>query len=81
MEARMKKYRTKSPDQSKEWTERLPKYHQQHRKVVIVFYLCRNRQLEHPHFIEVPLSSPDGLYLRDLRLHLSFSVLSSLPLL
>ncbi|KAJ6670373.1 UPSTREAM OF FLC PROTEIN (DUF966) [Salix viminalis] len=24
-----------------------------------------NRQLEHPHFIEVPLASPDGLYLRD----------------
>ncbi|KAE8667482.1 Detected protein of unknown function [Hibiscus syriacus] len=25
----------------------------------------KNRQLEHPHFIEVALSSPDGLYLRD----------------
>lgn len=33
-------------------------------KVPVVYYLCRNRQLEHPHFIEVPLSSPDGLYLK-----------------
>ncbi|THU55008.1 hypothetical protein C4D60_Mb11t02050 [Musa balbisiana] len=34
-------------------------------KIPVVYYLCRNRHLEHPHFIEVPLSSPDGLYLRD----------------
>ncbi|KAL3518443.1 hypothetical protein ACH5RR_021032 [Cinchona calisaya] len=34
-------------------------------RVPVVYYLCRNRQLEHPHFIEVPLSSPDGLFLRD----------------
>lgn len=33
------------------------------RKVPVVYYLCRNRQLEHPHFMEVPLSS-DDLYLR-----------------
>ncbi|CAI0452797.1 unnamed protein product [Linum tenue] len=64
MEARMKKYRQVSPERAKVWTERSPKYHQ-HRKVPVVYYLCRNRQLEHPHFIEVPLSSPDGLYLRD----------------
>ncbi|XP_076910310.1 protein SOSEKI 3-like [Bidens hawaiensis] len=35
------------------------------RKVPVLYYLCRNRQLEHPHFIEVPIVSPDGLYLRD----------------
>ncbi|XP_072956396.1 protein SOSEKI 3-like isoform X1 [Typha angustifolia] len=35
------------------------------RKIAVVYYLCRNRHLEHPHFIEVPLSSPEGLYLRD----------------
>ncbi|GJS87983.1 protein upstream of flc [Tanacetum coccineum] len=35
------------------------------KKVPVVYYLCRNRQLEHPHFIEVALVSPDGLYLRD----------------
>ncbi|KQJ99396.1 hypothetical protein BRADI_3g43040v3 [Brachypodium distachyon] len=35
-------------------------------KVAVVYYLCRSRHLEHPHFIEVPLAAPDaGLYLRD----------------
>ncbi|KAF9675159.1 hypothetical protein SADUNF_Sadunf09G0003100 [Salix dunnii] len=63
---RMKKYnRQVSPERAKVWTERSPKYQQQNRKVPVVYYLCRNRQLEHPHFIEVPLVSPDGLYLRD----------------
>ncbi|KAJ6765493.1 UPSTREAM OF FLC PROTEIN (DUF966) [Salix purpurea] len=63
---RMKKYnRQLSPERAKVWTERSPKYQQQNRKVAVVYYLCKNRQLEHPHFIEVPLSSPDGLYLRD----------------
>ncbi|KAJ0020936.1 hypothetical protein Pint_32053 [Pistacia integerrima] len=65
MEGRMKKYRQVSPERAKVWTEKSPKYHQLSRKVAVVYYLCRNRQLEHPHFIEVPLSSPDGLYLRD----------------
>lgn len=63
MEARMKKYRQVSPERAKVWTEKSPKY-QQSRKVPVVYYLCRNRQLEHPHFIEVPLSSSEGLYLR-----------------
>ncbi|CAK7331630.1 unnamed protein product [Dovyalis caffra] len=35
------------------------------RKVPVVYYLSRNGQLEHPHFMEVPISSNDGLYLRD----------------
>ncbi|BFG34214.1 hypothetical protein CerSpe_204880 [Prunus speciosa] len=35
------------------------------RKVPVVYYLSRNGQLEHPHFMEVPLSSPRGLFLRD----------------
>ncbi|KAF5751579.1 hypothetical protein HS088_TW02G00594 [Tripterygium wilfordii] len=65
MEARMNKYRQVSPERAKVWTERSPKYRQQNQKVAVVYYLCKNRQLEHPHFIEVPLSSPDGLYLRD----------------
>ncbi|XP_063948739.1 protein SOSEKI 3 isoform X2 [Daucus carota subsp. sativus] len=67
MEERMKKYRQVSPERAKVWTEKSPKYHQQQprRKVSVVYYLSRNRQLEHPHFIEVSLSSPDGLYLRD----------------
>lgn len=61
----MKKYRQPvSPERAKVWKERSPKYHQA-LKVAVVYYLCRNRQLEQPHFIEVPLSSPNGLYLRD----------------
>nr|XP_043614157.1 protein SOSEKI 3 [Erigeron canadensis] len=67
-----------SPDRAKVWKERSPKYHQRQpevepeneleckgRKVPVVYYLCRNRQLEHPHFIEVPLASSEGLFLRD----------------
>ncbi|MCD7449100.1 hypothetical protein HAX54_049214 [Datura stramonium] len=70
MDGRMKKYGQLSPERAKVWTEKSPKYQQQqprlsNGKVPVVYYLCRNRQLEHPHFIEVPLSSPDGLYLRD----------------
>lgn len=63
MEARMRKYRQVSPERAKVWTEKPPKYHQ-NRKVPVLYYLCRNRQLEHPHFMEVQLSSPNGLYLR-----------------
>ncbi|CAL5212175.1 unnamed protein product [Lathyrus oleraceus] len=64
MEGRMKKYRQVSPERAKVWTEKSSKYHQ-NLKVPVVYYLCRNRQLEHPHFMEVSLSSSDGLYLRD----------------
>ncbi|KAK4772109.1 hypothetical protein SAY86_013884 [Trapa natans] len=35
------------------------------RKVSVVYYLSHNGFLEQPHFIEVSLSSPEGLYLRD----------------
>ncbi|CAH2060324.1 unnamed protein product [Thlaspi arvense] len=66
MEARMKKYREEvSPERAKVWTEKSPKYHQKIKKVQIVYYLSKNRQLEHPHFMEVLVSSPNGLYLRD----------------
>ncbi|KAL0418251.1 UNVERIFIED_CONTAM: protein UPSTREAM OF FLC [Sesamum radiatum] len=70
MEGRMKKYRQLSPERAKVWTEKSPRYHYNHQqqhscKVPVVYYLCRNRQLEHPHFMEVTISSPDGLYLRD----------------
>ncbi|XP_058779763.1 protein SOSEKI 3-like [Vicia villosa] len=65
MEARVKKYRQQlSPERSKVWKEKPPKYYK-NRKVPVVYYLCRNRQLEHPHFMEVPITSPDGLFLRD----------------
>lgn len=67
MEGRMKKHRQVSPERAKVWTEKSQKY-QQNLKVAVVYYLCRNRQLEHPHFMEVPLSSSDGLYLRGTKL-------------
>ncbi|XP_076884387.1 protein SOSEKI 3-like [Bidens hawaiensis] len=81
MDGRVRKYGQLSPDRAKVWNERSPRYQQRRqsepdtvqetdvqpksRKVPVVYYLCRNRQLEHPHFIEVSLSSPEGLYLRD----------------
>ncbi|XP_041989479.1 protein SOSEKI 5-like isoform X2 [Salvia splendens] len=33
--------------------------------VPVLYYLSRNGQLDHPHFMEVPLSSPRGLFLKD----------------
>ena len=33
-------------------------------RAAVVYYLARNGHLEHPHFMEVVLSCPDGLYLR-----------------
>ncbi|XP_031387607.1 protein UPSTREAM OF FLC isoform X2 [Punica granatum] len=50
-----------SPERTRVWTEPTPKP----KRVPVVYYLSRNGHLEHPHFMEVPLSSPDGLYLRD----------------
>lgn len=52
------KERETSPERTKVWTE------PNRRKVSVVYYLSRNGQLEHPHFMEVPLSSSDGLFLR-----------------
>ncbi|XP_040382817.1 uncharacterized protein LOC102700546 isoform X2 [Oryza brachyantha] len=67
-----------SPGRNKVWVEPPGKSHHQppprspppplspsSKRVAVVYYLCRNRHLEHPHFIEVPLASPEGLYLRD----------------
>ncbi|KAE9593170.1 hypothetical protein Lalb_Chr19g0136931 [Lupinus albus] len=65
MEAQIKKCREVSPERAKVWSEKSPKKYQQNQKVPVIYYLCRNRQLEHPHFMEVPLSSQHGLYLRD----------------
>ncbi|KAJ0967233.1 hypothetical protein J5N97_024150 [Dioscorea zingiberensis] len=62
MDARtMRKYA--SPERARPWTE--PFRLLPGKKIPVVYYLCRNRHLEHPHFMEVPLSSSDGLYLRD----------------
>ncbi|KAJ8467828.1 hypothetical protein OPV22_030380 [Ensete ventricosum] len=67
MERRARKYSgLASPESAREWAEPpSPPPLPQGRKIPVVYYLYRNRHLEHPHFIEVPLSSPDGLYLRD----------------
>ncbi|MQL95799.1 hypothetical protein Taro_028468 [Colocasia esculenta] len=74
MEGRTRKAVHGSPERSKTRAE-APLKHQHQlqqsqpqqlaRKIPVVYYLCRNRHLEHPHFIEVPTSSPEDLYLRD----------------
>ncbi|XP_074566399.1 protein SOSEKI 5-like [Curcuma longa] len=55
-----------SSERTKVWTE--PKMRA---KAQVVYYLSRNGNLEQPHFVEVPFSSVEGLYLRDVisRLH------------
>ncbi|KAK8598448.1 hypothetical protein V6N13_094417 [Hibiscus sabdariffa] len=50
-----------SPERNKVWIE--PTIIQ--RKVAVVYYLSTNGHLQHPHFMEVPLSSNAGLYLKD----------------
>ncbi|KAL4284677.1 hypothetical protein GQ457_16G010880 [Hibiscus cannabinus] len=49
-----------SPERNKVWIE--PTIVQ--RKVAVVYYLSTNGHLQHPHFMEVPLSSNAGLYLK-----------------
>lgn len=56
-----RKERECSPERTKAWTTESAKP----KKVAVVYYLSRNGQLEHPHFMEVTLSSTDGLYLKD----------------
>lgn len=44
-------------------------------KVPVIYYLSRNGQLEHPHFMDVPLSSPEGLFLKgNININLSLSL-------
>lgn len=60
-----KKSQDMSPEKTKMWIELKPNHkHRIDRKVSVVYYLSQNGLLEQPHFIEVPLSSPEGLYLR-----------------
>ncbi|KAK3028826.1 hypothetical protein RJ639_038653 [Escallonia herrerae] len=54
-----------SPERTKVWTE--PRSKSSDRKVPVIYYLSRNGHIEHPHFVEVPLSSSKGLHLRDER--------------
>ncbi|XP_047312171.1 protein SOSEKI 5-like isoform X2 [Impatiens glandulifera] len=64
-DTRWKERAQTSPERTKVWSEPL-KTPDHGKKVPVVYYLSRNGQLEHPHFIEVLLlSSSPGLYLRD----------------
>ncbi|TYH23952.1 hypothetical protein ES288_A03G052600v1 [Gossypium darwinii] len=54
-----------SPERNKVWVEPKPLNTLVVRKVAVVYYLSRNGQLQHPHFMQVPLSSNAGLYLKD----------------
>lgn len=63
---------TTSPERTKLWTQPPSKHHSN--KVPVVYYLSRNGQLQHPHFIEVPMpSSSTALYLRG-TLHLFYFI-------
>ncbi|PKA46250.1 hypothetical protein AXF42_Ash020001 [Apostasia shenzhenica] len=64
--SRHRNERDASPERTKVWTEPSPK------KVSVIYYLSRNGQLEHPHFMEVSPSSSHGLCLRDVMNRLDF---------
>ncbi|KAL2508466.1 hypothetical protein Fot_32113 [Forsythia ovata] len=66
---KLKEQREISPERTKVWTE---PPNSKHRKVPVLYYLSKNGQLQHPHFMEVPLSSNHGLYLRDVIDRLNF---------
>ncbi|XP_055801485.1 protein SOSEKI 5-like [Solanum dulcamara] len=60
-----------SPERNIIWIE--PKLNKALKSVPVIYYISRNGQLEHPHFIQVPFSSSDnGLYLRDVINRLNF---------
>lgn len=73
-----------SPERTKVWTE--PNKNNKtsaaaaNRKVPVIYYLSRNGQLEHPHFMDVPLSSPEGLFLKG-NIYIYISILHFLNLL
>lgn len=58
-----------SPDKMNIWVEPKPKSKATHDattgKVDVVYYISKNGDLQHPHFMELFLSSVHGLYLRD----------------
>lgn len=53
-----------SPERNKVWVEPKPINTLVERKVAVVYYLSRNGHLQHPHLMQVPLSSNAGLYLK-----------------
>ncbi|TMW82012.1 hypothetical protein EJD97_007065 [Solanum chilense] len=67
-----KKWNHTSPERNMIWIEPKPN-NKALKSVPVIYYISRNGQLEHPHFIEVPLSfSDEGLYLRDVINRLNF---------
>ncbi|KAH0682074.1 hypothetical protein KY289_019826 [Solanum tuberosum] len=67
-----KKWNHTSPERNIIWVEPKPN-NKALKSVPVIYYISRNGQLEHPHFIEVPLSSSDdGLYLQDVINRLNF---------
>ncbi|KAL3518252.1 hypothetical protein ACH5RR_020841 [Cinchona calisaya] len=73
MPNKWKKDAETSPERTKVWSEPPnSKLKSSDRKLPVVYYLSRNGQLEHPHFIEVPLSSPPALFLKDVMNRLNF---------
>ena len=61
--AMQKRYQVRetSPERTMVWVERKSNKEQ---KAPVVYFLSHNGQLEHPHFLEVPFSSPQGLFLK-----------------
>ncbi|CAA7395782.1 unnamed protein product [Spirodela intermedia] len=67
--ARARRSRETSPDRARAAPSAKPR---PLRKVQIVYYLCRNGQLEHPHFMEVAHHSSQQLRLKDVMDRLTF---------
>ncbi|KAF8404555.1 hypothetical protein HHK36_009442 [Tetracentron sinense] len=62
MDVRARRSRETSPDRARVYVQpRLKPF----RKVQILYYLCRNGQLEHPHFMEVSYLANQQLRLKD----------------
>ncbi|GMN57280.1 hypothetical protein TIFTF001_026393 [Ficus carica] len=66
----MKESNNVTSQRSKVWME-AKTVKKPEQKVPVIYYLSRNGHLEHPHFMVVPLSSPRGLYLKDMISRLS----------
>ncbi|XP_077213655.1 protein SOSEKI 2-like [Tasmannia lanceolata] len=62
MDVRARRSRETSPDRARVCMQ--PKI-KPFRRVQVVYYLCRNGQLEHPHFMEVPYLANQQLRLKD----------------
>ena len=79
MDVRTRRARETSPDRAKVCMQMKPKAVKTIRKVKVVYYLTRNGQLEHPHYMEVTHLVNQPLRLRGnsnfhlpIWLHLSF---------